>query len=245
MVESFPPSGGNYIKAIEHKHLKARFAQDELLIEIYVHKLQTLVLQQDTNDDNISLSNLFDKLDTQLRELEPLGVASGKYAAMLYLLVQSALPEEVTKAWERSCTSQSWSGVDQSNYLKVPLDFLKQEVESEERLLLACTTFGSGGRMTMTQTCEEKLPTAAVIFSGLAKKGERTYIWCDRGSHNSQECFTVRNLKFHEKKEILKRKGGCFHCLKPGHNYKKYRALVKCLFCGKKHHTIMCRDLSP
>ncbi|XP_071033366.1 uncharacterized protein [Parasteatoda tepidariorum] len=44
LVESFPPSGTNYYKAVEQ--LKSRFAKDELLIQIYVRELLNLVLTQ-------------------------------------------------------------------------------------------------------------------------------------------------------------------------------------------------------
>lgn len=96
LVESFPPSGNNYEKAINQ--LKNRFARDEILIEVYVRELLSLVLNQAMkNKSGMTLSTLFDKLETQLRALESLGVTSDKYAAMLYPLAESALPEDVLK----------------------------------------------------------------------------------------------------------------------------------------------------
>jgi uncharacterized UBP type Zn finger protein len=88
----------------------------------------------------------------QLRALESLGVTIDKYAAIFYPLEESALPDKVMKAWDRSHISQSGSQVHQSNYLKALLHFFKQDVESEEHLLVAHTSFSSGGGTTSTQT---------------------------------------------------------------------------------------------
>ncbi|XP_054278826.1 uncharacterized protein LOC128997237 [Macrosteles quadrilineatus] len=156
LVESFPPSGTNYVKALEQ--LKARFGRDDFLIEVYVRELLSLVLQQVTLGPNTKLCRLYDKLETQLRALETLGVTSDKYASMLYPLVESALPEETLRAWERHRSSKlphtpstsTLSDDKSSNFLQELLDFLKAEVESEERLALARSSFKSAtqGRTT-------------------------------------------------------------------------------------------------
>jgi hypothetical protein len=80
------------------------------------------------------------------------------------------------KAWGRYCISQSEFPVGQSNCLKAISELLKQEIKSKECLLLAHTSFGSGSRMTTTQTHEENLPTAAFFFLGEGEKNERTCI---------------------------------------------------------------------
>ncbi|CAG7730855.1 unnamed protein product [Allacma fusca] len=54
------------------------------------------------SSDVISISSLYDKLETQLPALESLGVTQYKYAAMFYPLVESCLPEEVLRTLERN-----------------------------------------------------------------------------------------------------------------------------------------------
>lgn len=56
-----------------------------------------ILIQPIKNNAGMSLTSLFDKLETQLRVLEGLGVTSDKYAAMLYPLRESALPEGILK----------------------------------------------------------------------------------------------------------------------------------------------------
>lgn len=100
LVESYPRTNENYPKAI--KALKHRFGRDEMLVEVYVRELQKLVITNVSSRDGQKLSNMFDKLESHLRALESIGVTSANYAAMLYPMVESSLPEEILRAWKRS-----------------------------------------------------------------------------------------------------------------------------------------------
>ncbi|GIY77007.1 uncharacterized protein CDAR_273371 [Caerostris darwini] len=93
LVESFPPSKENYHKAIDS--LKSRFGQDDLLVEFYVRELLKLTISMNSRDQKVKLPTLYDRIETQLRALESLGVTTEKYAAMLFPLVESCLSEEV------------------------------------------------------------------------------------------------------------------------------------------------------
>ncbi|GIY97322.1 uncharacterized protein CEXT_534931 [Caerostris extrusa] len=93
LVESFPPSKENYHKAVDS--LKSRFGQDDLLVEFYVRELLKLTISMNSRDQKVKLPTLYDRIETQLRALESLGVTTEKYAAMLFPLVESYLSEEV------------------------------------------------------------------------------------------------------------------------------------------------------
>ncbi|KAF8778923.1 hypothetical protein HNY73_015597 [Argiope bruennichi] len=144
---SFPPGGNSYEKAIEQ--LKLRYGREELLIQVYVRDLLSLVLQKQ-NMPKKSLRNLYDLLETKLRTLEILGVTRDKYAAMLFPLVESALPEETLLAWERyrsiNCRSHDEENQNSKTTTKTDLDsileFLQDEVQAEERIILASQNSG-------------------------------------------------------------------------------------------------------
>lgn len=125
VVSSFPPTGANYQKAIDH--LKSRFGKDKVLIEVYVRELLSLVLSNVKGQQKVPLEKLYDELETQLRALESLGVTTDKYAAMLYPLVESALSEDVLRTWERVRNQRKEVGdVEQLDQL---MAFLRMEVE--------------------------------------------------------------------------------------------------------------------
>lgn len=101
LAMSFLPTGKNYSKAMSS--LKNRFGRDELQVEVYVRELLKLVLQNALkSSEKICLASLYDKIESQLRALETLGVTTDMCAAMLFPLVESSLPEETLRAWHCS-----------------------------------------------------------------------------------------------------------------------------------------------
>ncbi|GBN49195.1 hypothetical protein AVEN_249663-1 [Araneus ventricosus] len=84
LIKSFPSGGENYSKALQQLH--SGFGKEDLLIEVYVRDLLSLVLLKNSQQ-KFSLRKLYDNLESKLRALEVLGVARDKYAAMLYPLV--------------------------------------------------------------------------------------------------------------------------------------------------------------
>lgn len=123
--------------------MKSRFGDEKLLIEVYVRELLKLVLNNTVYNEENSVTSLYDKLETQLRGLESLGVTRDKYAAMLYPLVESALPEEVLKTWQRiryqTTVANQQNNTDVDDQLSPLMKFLRSEVDSEIRLKLAKT----------------------------------------------------------------------------------------------------------
>ncbi|KAF6207540.1 hypothetical protein GE061_015987 [Apolygus lucorum] len=143
LLDSFPPSAQNYPKAIET--LTNRFGRTDMLVELYVRELLKLVLVQATGSAKLSLSSLYDRLETQLRALESLGVVKDNFSNMLLPLVESSLPDTVLRHWERVRTSKAYQE-DTPGFqgrLDELLMFLRKEVESEERLALARGTFSA------------------------------------------------------------------------------------------------------
>ncbi|XP_052755371.1 uncharacterized protein LOC128201705 [Galleria mellonella] len=92
-VESFPPNKSSYTQCLSD--LKRRYAREELLIQVYVRELLTLIINK---DKNMNLSNLYDQLNSQLRALETLGVTQDKYAAFILPMVESSLLLDILKA---------------------------------------------------------------------------------------------------------------------------------------------------
>lgn len=102
LVSSYPQSEANYPLVIDA--LKDRFGDKVLLTEVYVRQLLKLVMQN-AKQKCVSLSTMYDELESHLRALETLGVTREQSAAFLYPLVESSLPVEVVKVWQRSILS--------------------------------------------------------------------------------------------------------------------------------------------
>ncbi|UYV84444.1 hypothetical protein LAZ67_X002193 [Cordylochernes scorpioides] len=246
-VESFPPSADNYPKVIEY--IKSRFGEDEMLVDIYVRDLLQNVLQNMRADGKMSVVKLYDRLETQLRALETLGVARDKFAAMLYPLVESALPEDTLRVWERSQYTVSGRGVQDK--LTQLMTFLKTEVKGESRVNMAKAAFKidnnqdakddrSNRKSLSKKNTGSKMPTATDLANTTQMRNN--CIFCGNG-HPSQECYSGQPMHLPEKKDKAKGNNACFWYLLPGHGFKKCRIKPRCPVCGGKHYPIMCPTL--
>ena len=80
--------------------MHARFGRENLQIEVYVRELLKLILNNAVSDKHFDISTLYDRIETQLRALETLGITSDKYSAMLFPLIESCLPENLLRIWQ-------------------------------------------------------------------------------------------------------------------------------------------------
>ena len=156
LIKSYPLTAANYEKVL--KGLKNRFGEDEILIEVYVRELLQLVLQKAINRaTNVSLSSLYDKLVTHLRSLESLGVTTAKCAAMLLLLVESSLPEDLLRAWQRSDKGREEpadnddASLPRKDRLTRLIEFIESEVKGELRISLAKRGFNLNNDRSSTR----------------------------------------------------------------------------------------------
>ncbi|GBN66453.1 hypothetical protein AVEN_114146-1, partial [Araneus ventricosus] len=95
IVESFPATAENYKKAVEY--LKERFGKESVLVQVYIRDLLQLVIAK----NKCELSTLYDKLQTRIRSLDSLGLTKDKYADILFPLIESTLPVDIVKMWDR------------------------------------------------------------------------------------------------------------------------------------------------
>ncbi|GIY22591.1 cytoplasmic aconitate hydratase [Caerostris darwini] len=191
LVESFPPSKENYHKAIDS--LKSRFGQDDLLVEFYVRELLKLTISMNSRDQKVKLPTLYDRIETQLRALESLGVTTEKYAAMLFPLIESCLSEEVLRAWQRN---NSFNDKKEESRLENLMQFLKNEVEGEERINLAMKGFSVKDNPKI-YSLKKPMHTAAGLFAG--SQSSSNCAFCNEKNHESKNCKLALNLDLQEK----------------------------------------------
>jgi len=246
LVNSYPQSAENYPLVIAA--LQDRFGDKVMLTEVYVRQLLKLVIRNVGKGKPVALSTMYDELESHLRALETLGVTQEQSAAFLYPLVESSLPEEIVRAWQRS----AMSGYDDESNNK-PVDerlsslmkFLRTEVKGAERLSYVSESFVDPVKDRVSRDKRDKdyahqkgLSTAAGLFSG-QKAG---CIFCDK-SHDSQMCGNAQSMPYGMKKRKILEKKACLCCLRVGHVAKTCKAFVKCIVCQKKHVTLMCPEL--
>lgn len=254
LVKSFPPTAENYDKVI--LSLKNCFGRDDLQIEVYVRELLQLVLKNAvTPAKDVVLSRLYDKIESHLRSLESLGVTTDKCAAMLFPLVESSLPEELLRAWQRSSVHDSSSrnnndvAVQSNNKLTQLIKFLEEEVQNELRITMAMEGFNlrtkqdtESYRPKREKTRETKeVPSATGLLT--TKTKNKPCLFCNNGGHESANCEQAKRLTLRERQDIVKGKRACFNCLNIGHGYKNCHVKLKCAWCSRRHVILMCPDV--
>ncbi|GFV21013.1 integrase catalytic domain-containing protein [Trichonephila clavipes] len=172
LVLSFPATAENYPKAIGQ--LKERFGREDLLVQIYVRELLSLVMKNAVSGrTKTDLSALYDKLEGKLRSLESLGRTQEKYGDFLAPLVESCLPEEILMAWERKRNTET--DAKGSRTLEHLMTFLRLEVQGEEMVQLAKSGFGTLIRKKDSPT-ERVKPTELMTASALASSEKSSAI---------------------------------------------------------------------
>ncbi|KAJ8914983.1 hypothetical protein NQ315_002507 [Exocentrus adspersus] len=258
IVDSFPPVPENYKKIVDC--LCSRFGREDLQIEVYVRELLRLVLNR-ASSGNCSVSVLYDEIESQFRSLETLGITSDKYAAMLYPLIESCLPENLIRVYQRFAGRFADSGgasVDGEDSieegrvdtldarLKQLMRYLRSEVENEQKFALAAERFGINDPEIMAfdeRISKSEKPVEAVSTApDLMNCGFAKCVFCG-ASHDNHSCFKAQKMNLDQKRELLSRGKACFRCLKLGHSSRRCHSKVKCILCGKSHVTLMCCEL--
>ncbi|UYV67841.1 hypothetical protein LAZ67_5002202, partial [Cordylochernes scorpioides] len=246
IVSSFPNSAANYPLAIST--LKERFGREDMLVEVYVRDLIAITLENAHGRNNTSFSTVYVRLSSQLRALGSLGVTTDKCAAILYPMVESALPEDLFVAWER--TRHHYKPDEDGKHkssevlLEKLMEFLKHEVEGSERMRLARQPFSSSYPSQFNRDKPPKPKTSVATAASLVVadgKSNNAYkcVFCDE-KHLSEQCCKAMSMSLEERRKIIQEKQCCYSCLKPGHFSKYCRNVVKCVICSKKHRAILC-----
>jgi hypothetical protein len=248
IVSVYPPTTENYPRAVAA--LKDRFGNEGLLLQVYIRELLKLVINNVTTKETVPLSKMFITLEGHIRALGVLNLSTADPATWLFPLVESSLPEEVLRAWQRSPLSkEDGKGTDpHRTCLDLLMDFIRSEVKAEQRIDLAQAGFGTAkekksvsfaSRLDRTRKTED-IPTVAGLHVG-----EKTIcLFCESPHHASKDCGKARNLSLSEKTEMVKKKRCCFICLKKNHLARNCSTFCKCLICDKRHIELMCPESS-
>ena len=237
VVKVYPQTAANYPKVI--KALCDRFGKEKVLKRVYVRELLKLIIKN--SREKLKMSATFDQLDAHLKALESLGITPDQMDVLLYPMVESCVPEEILMAWQRSPNfgKEDKTCDPPKTEFDFLLDFIKQEVENEGQRKIAKEGFGAGSKEKEKPKYQERndVPTAASLLNSQKSVG---CIFCGKTNHASPVCFKAKNLSLELRKEVVRKKGVCFKCLKSGHRAKFCKESPKCTTCNKDHVLVMC-----
>ncbi|XP_024888972.1 uncharacterized protein LOC112465600, partial [Temnothorax curvispinosus] len=203
-------------------------------------------------NEKIKLASLFDKIESQLRALESLGVTTDRCGAMLYPLVESSLPEELLRAWQRNQVTPSApqrmgeEPPPREDRLTRLMKFLQSEVENEERITIAVNGFDMNERKQsknkQRSESTKDTPSAMSLHASGKVTKPTVCVFCEN-EHASMKCEKARKMTLSDRKSVLQTKNACFNCLKIGHQSRMCRGNLKCALCSRRHVVLMCPEV--
>ncbi|GFX51697.1 integrase catalytic domain-containing protein [Trichonephila clavipes] len=197
-ISDFALTESNYDAALEL--LKTRFGQKNLLINAHLGSLLNITPIENTSDTN-SLRKLYDRAETEIRNLESLGINSESYCNLLALILLKVLPSDLILEFSRKNKSDNWD-------LKALLGFLVEEIQSREKAQSfhlsvgekqnsnnskqECNSFAFGSRSNNRNACvKEKDNNSSEANQSTANS---QCIFCGENLHDSSSCDSIKLL---------------------------------------------------
>ncbi|XP_070380749.1 uncharacterized protein [Dermacentor albipictus] len=206
-IDGLPLSDRNYEIAV--KTLVERFGRDDVIIE--EHRSRLLNIRPVHNIlDTERLRTLYDEVQTGVRSLEALGVASSTYGVLLLTVLRKNIPNELCLGY---CRQKTTSAIAPGDDLQNFLSYLKTEVESRERAECGTRQQLSTDRLShpIRKDIPEKKASASVLTAVM--KAETQCKLCEASSHSTADCEV--DLTADQKRTIVQRERLCFRCAKP------------------------------
>ncbi|UYV63265.1 hypothetical protein LAZ67_2003580 [Cordylochernes scorpioides] len=185
--------------------------------------------------------SLYDQVESHLRALESLGVTTQQNALFLYPLVESSLPEDLLRIWQRSALAgysedEEELPISIDQRLQRLLEFLRREVKREQRLEYMREGFGESSQRRNYGQHVARMHTAQIKDA----QGRVTPLCliC-KGKHWIQDCAGWRSMTVTKRMDEIRKVNACFRCLRVGHMRATCRTQIRCSHCRDPHHTAL------
>ena len=214
----------NYKSAIDI--LQERFGKTQRIITSHMDEL--LKIPVCTSDRSSALRYVYDKISIHVRGLASLGVSADQYGSLLIPIIMDKLPGDMKLQIARKTTGEVWQ-------IEELLKTIRIEVEAREASdasKLHKENLGSNNKIS-----KPPRPTNSLVTS----EGKIRCVYCN-GEHYSASCETVDDSN--KRKDILRKAGRCFVCLKTNHMSKNCVSPRNCRHCNNRHHQSIC-DRTP
>ena len=218
-------TAANYPKAIDT--LKKRFGSKQQIVNKHMDVL--LHVEAVTSSQNIrALRRLFDNISSHVHGLQSLGVEPRSYGSLLCPVLLTKLPAELQLTISRKVAEVDWN-------LDSLMEAIEEEIIARERIDVSAV------RQPTTRREGRTPPTATTLVSGNTLGVTVPCCYCNQ-FHTPTNCDTV--IEVEARKQLLRKSGRCFSCLKRGHLGRNCRSPNRCRTCGGSHHTSICHKLA-
>lgn len=219
-ITGLTPTEANYEEAVAT--LKKRFGNPQLIINRHMEALLN-VSGVSSHHDVRGLRRLYDSVEAHVRGLKALKVPAQTYGGLLTSVLVNKLPNELRLIVTREMTGETWD-------LERLLRIIEQEIAARERAFLPASQGNNR---------KPRIPTASALFASntWSSDNKAVCVYCDK-DHVSSSCTTVTDIA--TRKEVLRKSGRCYVCLKRHHLSRDCRSTYNCRKCRGRHHVSIC-----
>ena len=219
-IAGLTPTDANYEEAVAT--LKKRFGNPQLIINRHMEALLH-VPSVSSHHDIRGLRKLHDSVESHIRGLKALRVPAQTYGGLLISVLVNKLPPELRLIVTREMTGEAWD-------LERLLRIFEQEIDARERAFVPTS---------QSNVRRPRVPTASTLLANSpGSNGNRVVcVYCEK-DHVSSSCNTITDVA--ARKELLRKSGRCFVCLKRHHLSRDCRSNFNCKKCRGRHHVSIC-----
>lgn len=241
-IKGFSLTNSNYEAAVET--LKERFGKKTVIINSHLNKLLNLTPVK-RSSDIFALRKLFDNCQTEIRNLEALGIKDEYYSTLLCPILIKLLPSDIVLEIAKKY------GSDEEWKVSEILQILKVEVESREKATALISKnqnlepFSHTGNKpefhNANKINKNRTPTASGLLNETTKRKNKCF-YCDSDKHILPDCKEFKSKHISERREFLSKRGCCFVCFFRGHLANTCKSNIRCKICARRHYDIMCPE---
>lgn len=221
-IAGFPLTGANYRAAVDV--LKQRFGNVQVIVASHMESLLN-VASVTSEDDVTGLRKLYTTVETHIRSLQSLGMSRKSYGSLLTSVLMSRLSAEF-----RLIVSRKIVGTEQHWEIGELLSAVHLELCARERAAPAAKPTSP-----IAQPRKSAPATMSTLYTGAP---EQLKCFFCIGSQTAGRCVTVTNVA--TRRQILRKQGRCFRCLKRNHMAKTCPNAYSCVKCGGSHNVAIC-----
>ncbi|XP_049318625.1 uncharacterized protein LOC125780372 [Bactrocera dorsalis] len=237
IVKQFALNDDNFNLAWEA--LKARYENQRILVDKQVTTLLNLPqIKKETSEEFVTLQST---VSNCLSILSTLNIPTDSWDPILVNIYTDALPEKSLLLWEQSLSSRKKCSTWQQ--MK---DFLTTQYEIaerlEEKIIKTKNIKHDQNRSLNRPQVSNKINSNKNFYKTQSFTSEqKKHTSCElcKRRHKLISCQRFKNLNINERNNFFRSKRLCTNCLSNTHNLKNCKSKFNCLYCHKRHHTML------
>ena len=224
MLTSITVTDDNFDVAMEI--LQNRYDNRRLILRAHIHGIVSY--RPVSHENTRELRKLVDTMEEHRLSLRNMGQPVEHQDPFFVYLIAEKLPTDTRKFWELSS-----KGKELQTYQELKT-FLEERVQALESAAPSSSSSNTEKRShTQQNQPQRQLHTHVTTTNQQCE--------CCEEEHRIFKCGKFKGLGVKERAQLIKVKGLCFNCLRPGHRAESCDG-SSCRQCGRKHHTLLHRE---